>query len=348
MAHWHLLSPFLLFLLTFDAISQVRAFEAGTRGKKSTAKPPTSSSNNLQRAEHSHKHGAQRKDKVRRLVTRVLEAGGPEEESAGLASLTPVRVEMGSRERPAGLRGERTEMYPRFFPQELNYPIEQPGTKGKRHREKKGSRRERARHKGAGKFPDAELIPFFKDVEIFQDWPQSTASDQPSTTAVPPSIPMVTTTLVTTITTEEVPVAPPVGKRKQVAGWRVREVNPTLDMTLFDWTDYEDLKPESWPAAKKEKRRSKNMSYGNLTSVAGVEPCDHHLDCLSGSCCDLRQHICKPHNRGLNNKCYDDCMCAEGLRCYAKFHRNRRVTRRRGRCVEPDSANGDQGSFITV
>lgn len=31
-----------------------------------------------------------------------------------------------------------------------------------------------------------------------------------------------------------------------------------------------------------------------------------------GSCCDLRQHECKPHNRGLNNKCYDDCMCEEG------------------------------------
>lgn len=33
---------------------------------------------------------------------------------------------------------------------------------------------------------------------------------------------------------------------------------------------------------------------------------------LIGSCCDLREHECKPHNRGLNNKCYDDCMCEEG------------------------------------
>lgn len=37
-----------------------------------------------------------------------------------------------------------------------------------------------------------------------------------------------------------------------------------------------------------------------------------------------------------------------GLRCYAKFHRKRRVTRRRGRCVEPESANSNQGSFITI
>lgn len=37
-----------------------------------------------------------------------------------------------------------------------------------------------------------------------------------------------------------------------------------------------------------------------------------------------------------------------GFRCYAKFHRKRRVTRKRGRCVEPDSANSEQGAFITI
>lgn len=35
---------------------------------------------------------------------------------------------------------------------------------------------------------------------------------------------------------------------------------------------------------------------------------------FSGSCCDLRHHECSPYNRGLNNKCYDDCMCKEGER----------------------------------
>lgn len=30
------------------------------------------------------------------------------------------------------------------------------------------------------------------------------------------------------------------------------EVTPTLDMALFDWTDYEDLKPEVWPSAEKK------------------------------------------------------------------------------------------------
>lgn len=32
----------------------------------------------------------------------------------------------------------------------------------------------------------------------------------------------------------------------------------------------------------------------------------------AGTCCDLREHLCTPHNRGLNNKCFDDCMCVEG------------------------------------
>ncbi|CAL8383590.1 unnamed protein product [Boreogadus saida] len=65
------------------------------------------------------------------------------------------------------------------------------------------------------------------------------------------------------------------------------EVMPTLDMALFDWTDYEDMKPvDSWPPSrKKEKRRSKNLSTREVTADSdGPEPCDHHLDCLPGSC----------------------------------------------------------------
>lgn len=40
---------------------------------------------------------------------------------------------------------------------------------------------------------------------------------------------------------------------------------PTLDMALFDWTDYEDLKPEVWPSAKK-----KGMSTYPTTPVLGL------------------------------------------------------------------------------
>lgn len=38
---------------------------------------------------------------------------------------------------------------------------------------------------------------------------------------------------------------------------------PTLDMALFDWTDYEDLKPEVWPSAKKK---------GTSTPLAPARP----------------------------------------------------------------------------
>lgn len=31
------------------------------------------------------------------------------------------------------------------------------------------------------------------------------------------------------------------------------DVMPTLDMALFDWTDYEDMKPaDSWPSSRKK------------------------------------------------------------------------------------------------
>ena len=34
------------------------------------------------------------------------------------------------------------------------------------------------------------------------------------------------------------------------------EVLPTLDMALFDWTDYEDMKPvDSWPPSRKKGTR---------------------------------------------------------------------------------------------
>lgn len=49
------------------------------------------------------------------------------------------------------------------------------------------------------------------------------------------------------------------------------EVLPTLDMALFDWTDYEDLKPEVWPSAKK-----KGTSTYPTTPVLGLPASLHH------------------------------------------------------------------------
>lgn len=198
----------------------------------------------------------------------------------------------------------------------------------------------------AGKTPDAGPSSLYKKPESFEEQFQNLQAED-ATSLTPTTL--LFTALELVVSTDEPPVLPATSPRSQARLRQDGDVMPTLDMALFDWTDYEDLKPEMWPSAKKkEKRRSKSPSSGNETVSSEGEPCDHHLDCLPGSCCDLREHLCKPHNRGLNNKCYDDCMCTEGLRCYAKFHRNRRVTRRKGRCVEPESANGEQGSFINV
>ncbi|KAJ3602712.1 hypothetical protein NHX12_030461 [Muraenolepis orangiensis] len=268
----------------------------------------------------------------------------PEDDGPGLEGLSPVRLEMGpGRERGRARTGGR-----RLSQDREHHPLGPRKGRGHGHghgkrkrnghgqqverRRPQGGRREKLRG-GKGLLPEPELGQPPSSITAFYGSGSS---------------------MVTTVMNEHPPTLPPASTKPQKSGQGKGqgEVMPTLDMALFDWTDYEDMKPvDSWPLAsrKKEKRRSKNLSSGNVTVDSdGVEHCDHHLDCLPGSCCDLRQHECKGHNRGLNNKCYDDCMCEEGFRCYAKFHRKRRVTRRKGRCVVPESANNDQGAFITI
>ncbi|KAG7226715.1 hypothetical protein INR49_014063 [Caranx melampygus] len=294
----------------------------------------------------------------------------PEDDGTGLEGLSPVRLEMGP-----GRDRDRVRMNLRSPSQARENQL--MGTrKGRGHghgnghghgqghfeHRRQGSRREKGRH-GKGFLAEPELRSASKDRDLFDDPPSSSSSfaPSPSISVTPPSetpSPIAAvfgsgSSMVTTVMNEHPPTLPPASTKPQRSGRGKGqgEVMPTLDMALFDWTDYEDMKPvDTWPSSrKKDKRRSKNLSSGNATVDAdAIEPCDHHLDCLPGSCCDLRQHECKPHNRGLNNKCYDDCMCEEGFRCYAKFHRKRRVTRRRGRCVVPESVSSDQGGFITI
>ncbi|XP_007420135.1 draxin [Python bivittatus] len=246
-------------------------------------------------------------------------------------------------ERPADLR--QKDAFAGFaFPypqQESHAPAAERGKKpGQEHR--RHSRRKRLKqHRGKGSKlrPRALVKKPGALVDHLRPLPGEGASGGLVPTSLPSSAPQ-------TLTEDPLPVRA-ISSQPQLRVWQEGEVMPTLDMALFDWTDYEDLRLDMWPSSrKKEKWRS--PKGGNETTSAEGEPCDHHLDCLSGSCCDLREHICKSHNRGLNNKCYDNCMCAEGLRCYAKFHRNRRVIRRKGRCVEPESADGDRGSFLNV
>ncbi|KAM8756824.1 draxin isoform 1-T4 [Acanthopagrus schlegelii] len=290
----------------------------------------------------------------------------PEDDGTGLESLSPVRLEMGP-----GRDRDRPRMSMKSPQQARDNDL--LGTrKGRGHghgnghghhfeHRRQGSRHEKGRH-GKGFLPEPELSSAFRDRDLFDESPSSSSSSaSPSFSVTPPSeapSPIAAvfgsgSSMVTTVMNEHPPTLPPASTKPQRSGRGKGqgEVMPTLDMALFDWTDYEDMKPvDTWPSSrKKDKRRSKNLSSGNVTVDAdAIEPCDHHLDCLPGSCCDLRQHECKPHNRGLNNKCYDDCMCEEGFRCYAKFHRKRRVTRRRGRCVVPESVSSDQGGFITI
>ncbi|XP_016100087.1 draxin-like isoform X2 [Sinocyclocheilus grahami] len=292
-----------------------------------------------------------------------------EEDGTSLEGLSPVRLEMGPGD------SMRTEVHeevrgPAHMRRGNHPPEGEFNRKGRRHghghqadHRKQGDKRDKGRAKGDLYEPEPELGSLSKDMNAFEDGFYTSPPNHdnaPLTEAPSPLFPI----LVTTAINEHPPTLSPASTKPQVP-WQAEaslnmksgrgkaqgEVMPTLDMTLFDWTDYEDMKPvDTWPSNKrKDKRRGKNKSNGNATLDADViDPCDHHLDCLPGSCCDLREHECKPHNRGLNNKCYDDCMCEEGLRCYAKFHRKRRVTRRRGRCVEPESANSNQGAFITI
>ncbi|XP_062842979.1 draxin [Trichomycterus rosablanca] len=267
----------------------------------------------------------------------------PDDDSVGLEGLSPVRVEMGPkdrvRDRDRGLRHQRHNHH------------------GGGESPRKGRRDGRPEQKRQGRRDKPHAKGFFHDLSTGLDSQTRDEDDAYARLANQDTAALAerpaSRIQVATAMSEHLPTRPPTSTKPQKAGGGKGqgEVLPTLDMALFDWTDYEDMKPEDdWSSnKKKDKRRSKNMSTGNMTVDADViEPCDHHLDCLPGSCCDLRHHECKPHNRGLNNKCYDDCMCEDGLRCYAKFHRKRRVTRRRGRCVEPDSANSDQGGFITI
>ncbi|KAL7859916.1 hypothetical protein SRHO_G00150630 [Serrasalmus rhombeus] len=125
------------------------------------------------------------------------------------------------------------------------------------------------------------------------------------------------------LTTEEHSTQSPLSNKPQGGNDLAKNAVSILGMTLSDRADYEAMKPAETqqPSKKKGRQYTKRSSSEKktMTSKEAVS-CDHHLDCVPGSCCNLRKHTCDPHNRGLNNKCYDDCMCEEGLRCFSKFH----------------------------
>ncbi|XP_049631370.1 draxin [Suncus etruscus] len=293
-------------------------------------------------AGHHHRRGLGKKERVPGRPGRVHNGALVTTTTTRQASRLPVAGERLPGQSPPRLLQEKDL----FLNLALPYPEKDnrsPGPKkARKHGREHKRRRERLRlHRGLAQGPSSLM-----QKAPFSDDGVTDATMEDSSTSLAPTI-LYLTTLGATPATEESLVLPSTALWPQVQPRPEGEVMPTLDMALFDWTDYEDLKLQAWPPARRRERHRGRLS-GNETSVAEGDLCHHHQDCLPGSCCDLRERHCGPHNRGLNNKCFDDCMCAEGLRCYAKFHRHRRVTRRKGRCVEPDTADGDQGSFINV
>ncbi|KAM6927352.1 draxin [Xenentodon cancila] len=371
-----------LLVFLFAILAMSHGVEPGaTHGKRRKAQTSAGGSNALQylpqglqshgysrdRGSHASQRTRTAKDGVALLSRRAVHPlARPEDDGTGLEGLSPVRVEKGPGRDRDGVRMSMKSLSQVRENQLLGTRKGRGNGHGNaygqhvEHR-RQGSRRDKGRHRKG--FPaEPDLSSALKDGDQFEDPPPlSSSAPSPSLSVTPPNEPPSPiinifgsgSSMVTTATNEHPPTLLPASAKPQKSGRGKGqgEVMPTLDMALFDWTDYEDMKPaDTWPSSrKKDKRRSKNLSDGKVNASAdAVEPCDHHLDCLSGSCCDLRHHECKPHNRGLNNKCYDDCMCEEGFRCYAKFHRKRRVTKRRGRCVVPESVSSDHGGFITI
>ncbi|ELW68639.1 draxin [Tupaia chinensis] len=298
----------------------------------------------MPQASHHRRRGLGKKERSPGMPSRAHD--GAVVTTTRQASKLPEAGELLPRQIPAGLLQDKDLLLGLALP----YPEKETQSPGwerakKRSREHKRRRDRLKLHRGRALVRGPSSL--MKKMELSGDQALDAAMEESSTSLAPTMFFL--TSFEAAPATEESLILPVTSLQPQAQPRPDGEVMPTLDMALFDWTDYEDLKPDVWPSAKKkEKHRGALSSDGNETSPAEGEPCDHHQDCLPGTCCDLRGHLCTPHNRGLNNKCFDDCMCTEGLRCYAKFHRNRRVTRRKGRCVEPETANGDQGSFINV
>ncbi|NWH93628.1 DRAXI protein, partial [Aegithalos caudatus] len=301
-----------LCVLVLSDISLAVSLNPGTKHKNAPE-----NNNHLQNQEtwvqqprtgRHHRQGLAKKERVHAMPSRGQLAG---EETLKTGSGASAVEELVAEGQPAALKQNKDV----FLGLELLYPEREnrsPGSeKGKKqNREhRRHSRRDRLKHH-RGKNPDAGPSSLYKKPKSFEEQFQNLQAEE--ATSLTPTM-LLIAALDTAVSTEEPPVLPATSPRSQARLRQDGDVMPTLDMALFDWTDYEDLKPEMWPSAKKkEKRRSKSPSNGNETMTAEGEPCDHHLDCLPGSCCDLREHLCKPHNRGLNNKCYDDCMCTEG------------------------------------
>ncbi|KAF2977447.1 hypothetical protein EK904_000958 [Melospiza melodia maxima] len=190
-----------------------------------------------------HRQGLAKKEK---MPSRGQLAG---EESLRMGSGASAVEELGAEGQPAALKQNKDvflgfESYPE---RENQSPGSEKGKKQNREH-RRHSRRDRLKHhrgKTAGAGPSSLYKKPKSSEEQFQNLQ---AEEAPSLT---PS-PLLTAALDTAVSTEEPPVLPATSPRSQARLRQDGDVMPTLDMALFDWTDYEDLKPEMWPSAKKK------------------------------------------------------------------------------------------------
>ncbi|MEE6485244.1 hypothetical protein FKM82_014225 [Ascaphus truei] len=221
---------------------------------------------------HHRKPGMARKDRTRGRPSPALI---PAEEAKG----PPLRGEAAEVGQPSALKQDRDEF------QSFDFPYNQREkqtlgihSKGKKHNRenKRSSQKDRVKpHRGRGF--EAESSALLKEDASFKEPTQFTRPEMsPSVSAT--MLPLSTSNPM--FIHEHPTVVLETPRRVRAHMKKGGDVMPTLDMTLFDWTDYEDMKPDTWPSPKKKGKQREKMN--NITSLVEEEPCDHHLDCLPG------------------------------------------------------------------
>uniref|UniRef100_A0A671FDX0 Dorsal inhibitory axon guidance protein n=1 Tax=Rhinolophus ferrumequinum TaxID=59479 RepID=A0A671FDX0_RHIFE len=169
---------------------------------------------------------------------------------------------------PAGLLQDKNLLLGLALP----YPEKENRSPGSERVKKRGRehkrRRERLKlHRGQGLVRGPSSLR--KKVELSEDQVLDAVMEDSSTSLAPTILYL--TTFEAAPATKESPILPVTSLWPQAQPRPDGEVMPTLDMALFDWTDYEDLKPDVWPSAKK-----KGTSSYPTTPALGLPASLHH------------------------------------------------------------------------
>ncbi|MBN3287564.1 DRXIB protein, partial [Polyodon spathula] len=281
-AHPWCLALLLALLLVGDFTLTDSAEPGSGNNKRVSSQQPTGTANYLQSPElwaqqpgHHRRQGG-RKDKASTglLSREVQQLGRPEDDGTGLEGLTPVRLELGEREsRTLALQDEHHGGgflgFGIPFHERDNHPPSAESTLKGRKQHKKHRGRDKARHdKGTqqrGCLQACQIYPLY----VFNKLNQCVAR----------SIRIFTLcTIRTQHSGAQLSAFDLCLYFQKPSQGRVRsdgDVMPTLDMALFDWTDYEDLKP-AWPSSRKKGETAILTKYFNIFQ-----------NCVHASFCDL-------------------------------------------------------------